>query len=302
LIARLSGAKAWLHVQDFELEAATKLGLLASGHRLVRWAVRFESRVLRAFDRVSTISASMLARLVQKGVRPEWAYLFPNWVDIKTIYPLPDEGLSAREEFGLPSNKVIVLYAGNMGVKQGLEIMLEAARELRKNSAFHFILCGEGSARAQLERTAGELRNVQFLPLQSPEKLNSLLNIADMHVLPQRQDAADLVMPSKLLGMLASGKPVIAMANPDTEIGKVVGQVGVLIPPADLSALCEALLKLGISPDLRASLGRKGRAFVCKYWSSGHILRDFELQLPGLRMKKGKHTGKSLFLRKRNSS
>jgi colanic acid biosynthesis glycosyl transferase WcaI len=300
LVARLCGARAWLHVQDFELDAAMQLGMLGSGHWLARWGSRFENWILHAFDRVSTISTLMLARLEQKGVSPERACLFPNWVDIKTIYPLSDNGLSARQEFGMPANKIIVLYAGNMGVKQGLEIVVEAAWGLRKNSAFHFVLCGEGSAREYLERAAREMRNVQFLPLQPPEKLNQLLNVADIHVLPQRMDAADLVMPSKLLGMLASGVPVVAAASPGTEIGKVVGQVGVLVPPEDQPALCEALLELGISSQERTRLGMKGRAFVCKHWSAVHILGEFELQLRALVEKKSKGVRKSLLVKRRN--
>jgi colanic acid biosynthesis glycosyl transferase WcaI len=300
--ARLCRARAWLHIQDFELDAAAQLGLLRSDHLLTRWANRFESWLLGAFDRVSTISKSMLARLEQKGVDPERTCLFANWVDINTIYPLPDGGKSARKDFGMPADKVIVLYAGNMGVKQGLEILVEAAWGLRKNSAIHFVLCGEGSARAKLERASREMRNVQFLPLQPPEFLNRLLNVADIHILPQRADAADLVMPSKLLGMLASGKPVLATASAGTEIGNVVSQVGVLVPPEDQPALCEAILKLGISPQVRTSLGMKGRAFVCKNWSTEPILKEFELQLRELSAKKSKGVGKSLLIKRRDSN
>ncbi len=279
LAARLCGAKAWLHIQDFELEAATQLGMPGSDNLLSRWAARLESRILRSFERVSTISSRMLVRLEDKGLPAGRTCLFPNWVDTNTIYPLPDEGRSARRELGLPADKVIVLYAGDMEVKQGLEILVEAAWGLRKNSAIHFVLCGQGSARAYLERAAREMRNVQFLPPQPPEKLNQLLNAADIHILPQRADAADLVIPSKLLGMLASGKVVLGTADPDTEIGKVVGQVGVLVPPGDQPALCEAILELGLSAQVRTRLGMKGRAFVCKHWNAEHILGDFERHL-----------------------
>jgi colanic acid biosynthesis glycosyl transferase WcaI len=272
--------------------------MLDSAHQLSRWAARAESRILQAFDRVSTISSRMLARLEGKGVRSERACLFPNWVDTDEIFPLPYGPKSLRKEFGLPADKVIVLYAGNMGVKQGLEILVEAAWGLRKNSTIHFVLCGEGSARANLERAAREMRNVQFLPLQPPEKLNRLLNVADIHILPQRADAADLVMPSKLLGMLASGKAIIATANPGTEIGNAVGQVGLLVPPGDQPALCEAILELAGSPEMRVRLGQKGRAFVCKHWSMEHILGDFELHLRELVTGQSKDVGNSLLIKR----
>ena len=259
---------------------------------------------MRAFDRVSTISARMQARLVAKGLPPERTRLFPNWVDINDDLPASRmEAESARKELGLPTDKVVVLYAGNMGVKQGLEILVEAAWGLRKNSAIHFVLCGEGSARAYLERAARELRNVQFLPLQPPEKLNTLLNAADIHILPQRADAADLVMPSKLLGMLASGKVMLSRWRARTrKSGKWWSQVGVLVPPGDQPALCEAILELGIASQERTRLGMKGRAFVCKHWSTERVLGTFERHLRELIGGQSKDLSKSLLVKRRNSN
>jgi colanic acid biosynthesis glycosyl transferase WcaI len=279
LTARLSGAKTWLHIQDFELDAATHLGMLPADHFLTRWAARAESWLLARFERVSTISERMLARLLQKGVNPKVAILFPNWVDIHEIYPIPTFQDSLRETLGIPATHTIILYSGNMGKKQGLESLIVAARQLQMHRNLNFILCGDGAARVELEMAAQDLSNVQFLPLQPPEKLNLLLNSADIHILPQRADAADLVMPSKLLGMLASGKAVIATANPGTELANVVSQVGVVVAPGDQPAICQAILDLAASPQLRLHLGEKGRDYVCKNWSHQIILSRFESNL-----------------------
>jgi colanic acid biosynthesis glycosyl transferase WcaI len=216
----------------------------------------------------------MLCRLQQKGVAESRAQLFPNWVDASSIFPLCVPQSSLRSIFDLPEDKVIVLYSGNMGKKQGLEILVDAARELQYCAEILFVLCGEGAAREDLQLAAHDLDSVRFLPLQPEEKLNEFLNSADIHVLPQRADAADLVMPSKLLGMLASGKPVIATAKPDTEVGKVVGQVGITIMPGDVRALCEAILSLIGSPEMRSSLGAKGRAYVCRNWRAELVLAN----------------------------
>jgi colanic acid biosynthesis glycosyl transferase WcaI len=277
--ARLSGAKAWLHIQDFELDAATKLGLLSSGNFLTRWAANVEGWLLVRFDQVSTISNRMIQGLKSKGVHSNRAYLFPNWVDKNQIFPLPDSRKTLRRIFDLPEDKVIVLYSGNMGRKQGLEILVDVACETQTKDEIFYLFCGEGTARKDLESRARGLPNIKFISLQPAEKLNQLLNTADIHILPQRADAADLVMPSKLLGMMASGKPVIATANPETEIGAVVGQNGVLIPPGDQPALCQAILGLAESSQKRLCLGQKGRAFVCENWTPERILADFELHL-----------------------
>jgi colanic acid biosynthesis glycosyl transferase WcaI len=277
--ARLSGSKAWLHIQDFELDAALNLSMLPSDHFLTRWAAHIESWLLARFDQVSTISNRMIQSLKNKGVPSKRTYLFPNWVDTNQIFPLPDSRKTLRQIFDLPEDKVIVLYSGNMGNKQGLEMVVDVAREIQTHDEIFFVFCGEGSARKDLETRATELPNVQFLSLQPAEKLNQLLNTADIHILPQRNDAADLVMPSKLLGMLASGKPVIATANPETEIGTVVGRNGVLVPPGDQQALYQAILELAQSLQRRSCLGQKGRAFVCQNWTREHILTVFELHL-----------------------
>ena len=281
-MARLSGGKAWLHIQDFELDAATNLGMLPADHFLTRWAARGEGWLMRRFDRVSTISARMLARLLQKGVDKERAILFPNWVNTEEIYPLQSSQNSMREVLGIPGSTTVILYSGNMGEKQGLESLIETATQLQTYPDLQFILCGDGAARAELESAAQGLPNVQFLELQPPEKLNLLLNSADIHILPQRENTADLVMPSKLLGMLASGKAVIATARPGTELGDLVGQVGVSVDPGDQFVLSRAVLDLAFHPQFRLDLGMKGRDYVCKNWSEQVVLSRFDSQLRGL--------------------
>jgi colanic acid biosynthesis glycosyl transferase WcaI len=126
---------------------------------------------------------------------------------------------------------------------------------------------------------ASALAKVTFLPLQPVEKLNYLLNLADIHLLPQKANAADLVMPSKLTGILASGKPVIATANPGTEIAQTVKNHGVVVPPDNAAAFSQALLRLANHPDERTKLGQNGRIFSKEYLSKEKILSQFERNL-----------------------
>ena len=272
LAARLSGAKAWLHLQDFEVDAALSLGILPPNGLIGRVLRSFERRLLRSFDVVSTISGRMCERLYKKGVSQERVVFFPNWVDTEAIRPLDKPLEVLRREFRVPTGReVVVLYSGSMGEKQGLEVLIEAARQLR-NQEIRFVLCGEGPMRERLQEQAAQLQNVTFLPLQPLEKLNALLNMADIHVLPQRSDAADLVMPSKLTNMLASGRPVVATAYPQTEVGRVVGQVGVLVPPDKPHDLAQAILDLATNPERRYELGKKGRRFVIDNWERHRVL------------------------------
>lgn len=280
--ARLSGAKAWLHIQDFELDAALKLGLLPGGKWFAGLIRRFERLLLKSFDKVSTISERMLQHLAEKGLPPRKTLLFPNWVDTRQIHPLAEGPNSLRADLGLAPDQLAVLYAGNMGRKQGLEHLVAAASRLQGRTRLQFILCGDGAVRAQLEEAARDLSNVRFLPVQPVERLNELLNLADIHVLSQKADAADLVMPSKLGGMLASGKAVIATADPNTEVGQVMSQVGALARPEDPAALTEALLGLANDPLERRRLGSLGREYACRHLEKEMVLASFRDALEAL--------------------
>ncbi|RYF49209.1 MAG: colanic acid biosynthesis glycosyltransferase WcaI, partial [Comamonadaceae bacterium] len=219
---RLRGSRSWLHIQDYEVDAAFALGLLKSPG-LQKVVLGCERWLLRRFDRVSTISERMLDRARDKGVSAERLLSLPNWVDISAIRPLEDVS-PFRAELGIPDDAIVALYSGNMGGKQGLEVLADTAARLRREPTIHFVLCGNGPAREDLVHRCADLPNVHFIDLQPLERLNELLGLADIHLLPQRADAADLVMPSKLTGMLSSGRPVIATAHADTELGKVVMQ------------------------------------------------------------------------------
>lgn len=277
LAARLSGARAWLHVQDFEVDAAFQTGLLRQT-TLRNFALWFEQKLMRCFDRVSTISPPMVLRLCAKGVAKSRCILFPNWVDLSAIHPL-DGRNSFRDESGIPDNVCVALYSGNMGEKQGLETVLEAARLLKFDESIRFVLCGDGSARKRLVQEYGDLPNLIWLPLQPMARLNDLLNLADIHLLPQRADVADLVMPSKLTGMLASGRPVIATAVEGTQVYEVVSKCGVMVPPGDVRLLAVAIQSLSRNPTSRRSLGKASRKYAVENFDSARILLAFERDL-----------------------
>jgi colanic acid biosynthesis glycosyl transferase WcaI len=145
-----------------------------------------------------------------------------------------------------------------------------------------WVFCGDGVGRGDLERACVGLPNVRFLELQPVERLGELLGMADIHLLPQRADAADLVMPSKLTGMLASGRPVIATALPGTQVAEVVEQCGLVVPPGDAEALVDAVLSLADDAPGRATLGARARAYAEANLERDAILSRFESELRSL--------------------
>jgi colanic acid biosynthesis glycosyl transferase WcaI len=259
VVARLSGARAWLHMQDFEVDIAFRMNLLR-GSFLKRLIFRMERSLLRRFDVVSSISGRMTERLLLKGVQSERVCYFPNWVDIAHINPATVSS-AIRSRLGISGDAVVVLFSGTLGGKQGLMIIPEVARLLSSTrNDIVFVICGDGTMKSQLEAAAADLANVRLIPLQPFAQLGELLCMADIHLLPQSADAADLVLPSKLSGMLASGRPVIATCLPGTELYSVVNQCGLVVPPQDANALADAVVKLANSPETRAELGQRARA------------------------------------------
>jgi colanic acid biosynthesis glycosyl transferase WcaI len=277
LTASLAGAKSWFHVQDLEADAAFDLGLLNSQH-LRRLVVAAERKCMQGFDRVSTISQKMGLRLAQKGVKSSQYVLFPNWVDTETIFPLQNPS-PMRNELRIPHEATVSLYSGTMAHKQGLDVLAEAVRMLGSRKELHFVFCGDGPAKQMLAGLAVEAANVHFLPLQPLERLNDLLNLADIHLLPQRADAADLVMPSKLTGMFASGRPVVVSAAADTQLSQVVDGRGIVVPPGDVAAFAWAIDQLASHPALREKLGRNARAYAVSDLERTVVLRQFEQEL-----------------------
>lgn len=279
--ARLVSAKAWLHIQDYEVDAAFDLGLL-KGRWVRRMVMGGERWLMRRFDRVSTISERMLQRARDKGVDPAHLVSLPNWVDVSAIRPLTHAS-PYRAELGIPDDAIVALYSGNMGGKQGLEVLSEAAALLKAVPDIVFVLCGNGSGRADLMQRCSGLSNVKFIELQPLELLGDLLGLADIHLLPQRADAADLVMPSKLTGMLSSGRAVIATAHAETELGKVVMQCGTLVPPDDAKALADRIEWLAKQPELRREMGVKARLYAETRIAKDAVLAQFDRDLRACR-------------------
>lgn len=242
LAARLSGARTALHVQDLEVDAAFAVGHLRDRFWLRKIAHGFENAMLRRFDRFVTISHKMAERLVGKGVAADRIAIVRNWVDLDSIRPL--RGISPyRGELGLAERDFVVLYSGNIGMKQGLDSLIGAIRALRDRDEIQFVIAGEGPAKADLVADLANEANLRILPFQPEARLSEFLGVADLHVLPQQAGAADLVLPSKLGGMLASGRRIVVTAAAGTELALFLADAAIVVAPDDPAALAEAIAR-----------------------------------------------------------
>lgn len=276
----------WIyHLQDFQVDAAMRLGMIRQ-----RWAGRtfykllywLENKLISTATRVSSITTAMCRLAVTKGADKKNVLLVPNWGDVHNIYPIsPKTGF--RKALAVRDDQMLVMFAGAMGRKHGLTLVLDAAEQLKNDPLFHFVMIGSGSDAEEHRQDAEErqLRNMTFLPLQDVEKLNEVLGSADIHLVVQRVGAADLVMPSKLTNILAAGRACVATAEDGTELYNVVhgAKTGIAVEPENVDSLVKALLELGSDSVARTRFGQAARSYAQNHLGKDAILGRFERDL-----------------------
>ena len=280
LLKRMCGTRtqAWLHIQDYELDAAFELGLL-KGRRVRATAERLERWLLQSFQRVSSISEAMRERAISKGVRKECAELLPNWVDLNLIYPHSERqrlNNPYRQELGIKGEELVLLYSGSMNKKQGLELLAQALEILRDRKDIVWVIGGEGPGKAAIVEATQHLPQVLHVDLQPSDRMNDWLNLADIHLLPQKKAAADLVLPSKVLGILASGRTMVAACPADTTLGELAEHTGRRVNPGDAVALAKTIAELGDNEEERRVLGKKARRIAEENYGVNYVLGKFE--------------------------
>jgi colanic acid biosynthesis glycosyl transferase WcaI len=247
-------------VQDLMGRAAAQSGM-ASGGRVAGGVSTLEGWALRRARAVAVVSPSFVPYLRSLGVRANRIVDLPNWI----VRPAVQANVAkTRQRLGW-GDQQIVLHAGNMGLKQGLEQVLAAA-EIAATSEprVRFVLLGDGNQRPMLERAAAHLPNVQFLPSQPDDEYSAALAAADVLLLSQRSTVADMSLPSKLTSYCAAGRPIVAAVRDDGATYREIQRTGagMTVPAGDPEALLRALAELRNDPTLAARLGAAGRSYA----------------------------------------
>lgn len=237
LAGRLTGARLALHVQDLEPEAAFASG--STGHNLaplIRW-------FRRGFDCIITLSHAMGSALAAGGVSAAKINVWPNWSDIGRIARGRDPVQEAawRRQLDLADGQRVALYSGTINRKHAPLLLVDVARLLEHRKDIVIVLAGDGPQAAQIAEAAVESPNLRLLPLQPEERLPALLHFADVHLMPQDAALDDLMLPSRIGGMLASGKPMIITANPKSVLADFLARAAILCPCNDAHAVAAAL-------------------------------------------------------------
>jgi colanic acid biosynthesis glycosyl transferase WcaI len=278
VLSWLKAAPLVLQVQDLIPDLAIALGMLRNPWA-IRLARKLEGFVYRQSDSVLVICEGFAANLRSKGVPDSKIHQIPHWVDTLSIRPEPPLDHS-RRACQIDDSAFLVLHTGNLGAKQKLENVLEAANCLRDLPDVHFCFVGEGTEKTRLEHHARHLglSNVRFLPLMPRESLPGLLAAADALLLNQAARVVDMVIPSKLLTYLAAGRPVVAAVPPASEAGHCLARAGggLVGEPENPAQLAAAVRLLYEHRDRARRMGLAARRFAEMHFASDQILPRYE--------------------------
>jgi colanic acid biosynthesis glycosyl transferase WcaI len=261
------------NIQDVFPDVAIETGTISSP-RVIAAAKRLEKFVYDRADVVTVLSEEMQRNIQDKT--DSTTRIIPNFVDISTFEPQPLEN-SYRREFGLEGKRV-VMYCGNVGFSQSIELLADAAREMSDLVDVVFVVNGGGSAIGEVKRRAKGLSNFRVIPYQPVERVPEVLAAADIHVIPLRKGLAWSSVPSKLYKILAVERPVIASVDEGTEVGRVVVDAGAghAVPPDVAGPLVASLRELLASESARNEMGRAGRAWVEQWVTPERAAADYE--------------------------
>jgi len=268
-------------VEDLQPDAAADLGMLPS------WLLRIMYAVERAAYRnaalVSTLTRGMGDRVLEKGIPDEKVVLFEPRADESLFDISPSEGSAFRQRYGL-DGRFIVSHSGNLGVKQGLDVIIEAATLSKDDPSIVYLLVGNGAARAKIEKRAVELKldNVRFLPVLDTQGFRGLLAASDVCLVTQRKAVSDIVFPSKTVTYLAAGCAVIASVNAGSEVARAIHEsgAGVVVEPENAQALEVAIRSMRIKG--LESYRLAARAYASRRWAAARVLGFLEKNLTAL--------------------
>ena len=299
-IGRLRNVPFVFNIQDVFPDVAIELGHL-KGERAISAARWLERATYRRADAVTVLSDDLAenvrakistGRAAIRDARDDGrVHVIPNFVDTEWIRPASKEN-SYRSEYGL-SGRRVVMYAGNVGLSQALDLLLDAAADFLTEEDVTFVINGGGAARPDLERRARALRNVRFVDMQPTTRLPEVLAAADLHVVPLKKGLAWSSVPSKLYSILAAGRPLVASIDAGTEVARTVEQAGagLAVPPEDPEAFTKAIRRLLDAEAEREAMGVAGRRFIESWASPAAVAEAYEHLFEQVRVQSARRRG-----------
>lgn len=273
-ISKKTNAKLWIHIQDFEFDLALQSGILKNNillKPLSAFIKYYEKHMLLSADTVSSISFSMLKKIKEKAPVKNTVY-FPNWISSNKINPQ----FSKHHNY-ISRDKFTVLYSGNIGEKQDWHLFKELCYCINDDD-IEIVIVGDGGYLRQLKQDVSSFPFIKFFPPVPYDELQDLLCSAQIHILFQKSDVVDSVMPSKILGMMASGKPSIITGSKESEVAGIITKSGggYYFYDNKINEIYAAMKSIKDDELHAETLGKDARRFIIQQFSEEEILSSIE--------------------------
>lgn len=299
LLRKLKGSRHIYWSMDLHPDASLELGRMSRTNPVVAWLCWISNLVYRQADKVVVLGPYMADRIEAKGVRPDRLATIPVWSRRDEVYPLPREGHPLREQLGLV-DKFVAMYSGNLGLAHTFDDFLEAARRLRHRDDIVFLYVGDGPRIGEVRaaRDVEGLSNIRMLDYFPREQLHASLSVADVHLISMRREMTGVVVPGKLYGVMASGRPAIFVGPEHCESADTIrnGHCGRTIRLGDTDSLVVALTELAANPEEASRLGQRGRQAFLAHHERGHCCESWQeliaevVSVPGPLAKPGRRS------------
>jgi glycosyltransferase involved in cell wall biosynthesis len=270
-VAQLRRAHMVNWLQDVFPEVAEALGMSLQPAWLGKVLMGIRDGSLRRAVANIVLGDRMRDHLIARKLDPQSIRVIPNWSDTRKVAPLPTQQSQTRHGLSL-QDQFVIGYSGNLGRAHEFETLLGAARRLREDCRFAFLLTGAGAKVQALRQavSAAGLRNFHFLPFQPPELLQDSLAASDVHVISLLPELEGLIVPSKLYGILAAGRPSVFIGAADGEVAKVIRehQCGITVSVGDSAGLARQLVSMLEQPAQVAQMGRNARSVAQSHYTA----------------------------------
>ncbi len=261
LAKKISGKKFIYNLQDIFPDSLVTAGICSEKSLLMkvgRWMERF---TYRHADVIITISDDMKENVLRKGVPPEKVAVVRNWIDIDKVKPVAREDNRLFDELNLPREQFYVVYAGNLGKVQGVEVIIEAARLLKDHTDLHFLIFGNGSEEGTIRKLGTDLPNISIFDLQPVERVSEVYSMGDVAIIPCKPGTGGSGMPSKTWTIMATGTPIIASFDLSGEMEQTMREAdcGFCVEAGNAKDLSKLVIRLYQDHRLKRKLGRNAR-------------------------------------------
>lgn len=269
IIKKIKNVPLIYNLQDIFPDSLVGSGMTKKGSLLYRIGRLIENFTYKNCDRIIVISEDMKANIIEKGVAESKVRVVNNWVDVEKVHPIKKSDNYLFDKFQIQTGKFNVVYAGNLGYAQNIEVILQAAEMLQKFSDIQFVIFGKGNQEEEYRRIAKKLAlpNLRFFPIQPYSEVSYVYSMADISIVPCKKGFGGSAMPSKIWSILASGTPIVASFDADTELEKLVKnyELGEFVEAGNAEELANAILKMYNSPERLRAFSQNALSYVEKF-------------------------------------